>query len=194
MKKKIITILVIGMFLLISSTSIIVLGKKTVTSEQKTTNNDLPDLTIKINVFPSAYIYQVWATPTIYNQGKTEIPKETVLVWRLVWSDGTTKGWGKMPLGEPLKPGEKLDLWSGPVLYRSDVAGRKLLAIVDPPGDEHYVWKDLDPDPEYGLIEESNENNNIGSHTFPKVKAFTQFGPLSVFLNRFPLLARLLQL
>ena len=51
--------------------------------------------------------------------------------------------------------------------------GHEITAIIDPPYEEDYPWKELDPDPIYGLIIESNEDNNFDGYIFPKIFSFS---------------------
>lgn len=64
---------------------------------------------------------------------------------------------------------------------------------MDPVWEEKYVWPALNPDPEYGLIQESDEDNNFDTKTVPRARSFDQYRPLFSLLGRFLIFQRTLE-
>ncbi|UCD13963.1 MAG: hypothetical protein JSW60_00670 [Thermoplasmatales archaeon] len=142
--------------LLVSAISISVRGE-----------SDLPDLTIDFEVTQHNLTH--WRfNITIYNEGTTSIPARTPIVWKLA-SFRRAFIWGKIITMYPFKPGDSLNgIPLGKIITRHKLLcfGQRLTATVDPVYSDDYPWKELNPDPEYGIIVELDENNNKDSHWF----------------------------
>ena len=135
--------------------------------------DDLPDLTIELNITSKFMHWRVRAT--IHNKGTATIPAGTPIVWKLE-EDEDSLSWVKVTPFYPFEPNmsipglpESKKLEFNKLRWR----GHEITAIIDPPYEEDYPWKELDPDPIYGLIIESNEDNNFDSYVFPKIFSFS---------------------
>lgn len=185
MKKKIISIGILGMFLLLSCSALSTVGQKVETSEQAVTNvEDLPDLTIEIKLtyrkIGDYYRFEEW----IRNEGTSTIPAGVYIVTRYFSTSGEGS-WGKYPLANPLNPGGTVyAIGSFP---RENFEGKVMTAVVDPPASDDYPWPELNPDPVYGLIKESNEDNNFYDCSIPHARSYSSFSPLFLLLSRLPI-------
>lgn len=197
MKKKIIAIGIVGMFLLMGLTTVSAVEKKTSLSEKVSDvrlvtkdNEDLPDLTIELYIRTSDVSRLVWKiTPLLYNKGTASVPEGTQIV--LMEEYQGFDSWHNHSLSEPLEPGDYIQLPQSCNYPKIACAGTELTIVVDPlPGDD-YPWPEFNPDPEFGVIKELNEDNNIDALVFPKAKY--QYRPLFSLLNRFPMLQEILE-
>ena len=135
--------------------------------------DNLPDLTIELNITNELTYWRI--RTTIYNKGTATIPAGTPIVWKI---EENTKSlyWIKVIPFYPFEPNtsikglpESQEIKFNKLRWR----GHEIKIIVDPPYEEDYPWIELDPDPVYGLIIESNEDNNSDGHSFPKVFSFS---------------------
>ena len=135
--------------------------------------DDLPDLTIELNITSKFMHWRVRAT--IHNKGTATIPAGTPIVWKLE-EDEDSLSWVKVTPFYPFEPNMSIPgLPESKKLEFNKLRWRdhEITAIIDPPYEEDYPWKELDPDPIYGLIIESNEDNNFDSYVFPKIFSFS---------------------
>jgi len=166
MNKKIVLI-IIGIFLLTGFTTISVAEMKANESKIEASNFcECPDLTIEIIMTTKILKYQVEVVIT--NEGAVEVPAGEYIVWNLR-DDEYTSIWMKEELQEPLLPGESITSpQCGEIDFcKSISSGAEIIAIVDPVGECGHQWPELDPDPCYGLIKETNEDNNIDTIVLP---------------------------
>ena len=155
---------------------------------------DLPDLKIEVKFYKMLLSGYIEFEIMTYNEGTSTIPAGTWLVWKLFSTPGQRIFWFRYQIteGNDLKPGN----WHHSVISfpRTNVSGDVLTAVVDPPYEEGYPWPQFNPDQVYGIIKESNENNNTGSCAIPHVRSYNSLSPLFSLLSRFPMFERLLNL
>ena len=197
MKNKILAILLVGMFLLTFLTTLSAVGMKAGVSGElndvkqiETNNDDLPDLTIKLKIIPLLQTYMI--KPTVQNKGTATIPKGEYLIYKMDMPD-ETQHWWREELFEPLNPGESHNSRVRPGVSKNMIKRREITVVIDPPAEDNYPWPELNPDPVYGLIIESNEDNNVYTGLIPKVKTHNQYRPLYSLLNRLPIFQRILE-
>lgn len=195
MKAKLIPLLISCIFIFTGLTSVASTEIETNFSKSSDeTNNDLPDLTIQMvlkdnqfypNLKWDVYVY-------IYNEGTTSVLTGETIIFCIRENDEGSGNCRHIELERPLGPGERV-IYDEYFVYPkiSNYPGSELAAVVDPT-DVDYPWADVNPDPEYGVIKESNENNNRDTMIFPKVKSKNLF--IFKFFERFQLFARLLNL
>lgn len=185
MKKKIISIGILGMFLLLSCSALSTVGQKVETIEQtQTTGDDLPDLTIIVEYYMKLF-WQIEFRVSVSNEGTGTIPAGTYLVYRF-FSTPEEDFCFVMQTEHDLKPGDCKDLYV-PIPTKV-LKGNILTAVVDPPDYEGYCWPELDPDPVYGLVQESNEDNNVDRCFIPpRARSYSSFSPLFLLLSRLPI-------
>jgi hypothetical protein len=187
MQKKIIVICILGMFLLLSCSALSTVGQKVETSEQtQTTGDDLPDLTIEIKFdIYLAFGRQIQFNYWIYNIGTGTAPKSWVVfrIYGDLEEDSYPHFFRFGPEG--FAPGKT---HSGTLsVPTSTLTGNKITAFVDPPYSEDYPYTDVNPDPVYGLIKESNEDNNKDTVEIPRARSYSSFSPLFLLLSRLPI-------
>jgi hypothetical protein len=179
-----------------SSTNILMLATEIETSgltpneEQVTTYYDLPDLTIELNITSELMHWRV--RTKIHNTGTATISAGTAIVWKLAENEESIV-WVKVIPYSPFEPNTSISgLPESNKLEFNKLRWRdhEITAIVDPPYEDDYPWEELNPDPIYGLIIESNEDNNFDSYTFPKIFSFSitktinnYFEPVSALEN-----------
>ena len=171
MKKKIICFAILGMFLLLSSIPLLVIGQKVETTEKTSSiGDDLPDLTIEIKF--DRYLNfgrQIQFNYCIYNKGTGYAPKSWV-VFR-IYGDLEEDSYPHFNRFGPegFTPGK---VHSGTLsVPTSTLTGNIIKAVIDPVYTKDYRWPELNPDPKYGLIFESNEDNNIDTVFVPKARS-----------------------
>lgn len=133
----------------------------------------LPDLTIEVNINNELTYWRI--RTTIHNKGTATIPAGTPIVWKIE-GNGKSLYWVKVIPFYPFEPNTSIKgLPENQVIKFNKLRwrGHEINIIVDPPYEEDYPWIELDPDPVYGLIIESNEDNNSDKHSFPKVFSFS---------------------
>jgi len=185
--KKITTIGILGLFLFISLTAVSASNINTIKSDLGPEtkyiikNHDkLPDLQmyIKIRNYP---LFNSWGLSKfiVYNKGTATIPKGTPIVSRAtITLDGEVKDvfWVSVILLSPFKPGMSFEVITHSTILmfpKEKYKGEELKVILDPPLSDDYRWPEYNPDPEYGIVLESNENNNLYTHTFTKSLPFS---------------------
>ncbi len=112
---------------------------------------------------------------TIYNKGTATIPAGTHIVWKIE-EDSKSLYWIKVTPFFPFEPNTSINGFPESQKIKFNKLrwrGHEIKIIVDPPYEEDYPWIELDPDPVFGLIIESNEDNNSDGHIFPKVFSFS---------------------
>ena len=167
MNKKMIAVGIVGTLLLIGLTSLATAGNEA--GElfiEKSSTCEKPDLTLEIEIqtLPLRYVVHV----IIHNEGTAAVPEGAYIVWKLNDDEYLTI-WMKEQLTEPLNPGESI---KSPLCGRIEFckiisSGATITAVVDPVGNCMYNWPELEPHPEYGLICESNEDNNVATIALP---------------------------
>lgn len=175
MKRKIIAIFVIGIFLLqcISIVSAVKINEASGNGSEEPANNEaLPDLKIKaiykINFFDDLWEIKFY----ISNIGEKKVDAGEYIIIK-------SNGWlcndpgyiiDVFQIGESLDPDK---CWTSPEMKVSR-AFQFTSAEVDPtswdcePRFRNCDPVNLDPDPEYGLVDESNEENNAGQYQFSR--------------------------
>jgi len=142
------------------------------TKKMTITSNDLPDLKIVLNITSEPTYWRI--RTIIYNNGTATIPAGTPIVWKIE-VNAKSLYWVKVTPFYPFEPNTSIKgLPESQVIKFNKFRwrGHEIKIIVDPPYEEDYPWIELDPDPVYGLIIESNEDNNYDSYVFPKLFSF----------------------
>ena len=168
MKKKIMSISILGMFLLLSVLPISSIGKNIETSKHiKISGDDLPDLTLNLEV--TTYYWWYIMKTILRNEGTADVPAGTRIVVSIRNEDDRLCS--KSIFSEPLRPGEGFESEYWWPMGDGAIAGKDIVAVVDPPGDSWHPHPEYDPDPVYGLIIELNEDNNIDTVFVPKARS-----------------------
>jgi len=200
MKRKIIAIGIIGMFLLTSVAGLSAVGIKVETSEKDVTNFDnLPDLTLEITKISPQSIKGCWEVDMkICNEGTaTAVFSEETLLMYIAYYNGHVLFWGWFPDAPPLKPGDVITGHYHPYFDECGNGGGEITIAVDylfekPSGQPDHWWPD--PDPEYGYIDEIDDiENNVDTAVLPKARPREFNSPIFSLLSRFPIFQRILE-
>ena len=174
MKKKILVIGIVGMFLLLSCAPFSAVGQKVKANEKAVANvDDLPDLTVDPIITTTPLVFRVNAL--IHNIGTAPVPSGTQYNWKIKVAGESEENHITMRLNIPLEPGdtilglpEELAL-----IYLKIYHGREVTVIVDT----------------MNQINESNEQNNFDTGAFPNsISLNSMFSMLEIF----PIFERLL--
>ena len=173
--KKASVLLVLALMLLSVGAMAANTGPQTASTSVKAvaTTDDLPDLTIVLVIDSKTgpyYNFETW----IYNKGTGTVPAGTYIVTKF-FSTPEENQWDYYQLHYPLNPGE--NFYTIGNFLVSDFKGEVLTAYVDPLYQDGYPPIG-NPDPVYGLIKESNEDNNIDSWPLPHARSYNLFNPL----------------
>jgi len=168
MKKNMMSMSILSMFLLLSVLPITTIGQNVETSEQtQTTGDDLPDLTIELEITTN-YWWYIMKT-IVRNEGTADVPAGTRIVVSIRNEDDRLCS--KSIFSELLRPGEGFESEYWWPMGDGAIAGKEIITVVDPLGDSWHPHPEYDPDPEYGLIIELNEDNNIDTVFVPKARS-----------------------
>lgn len=186
MKKKITAIGIIGLFLLTSLTTVSAIDMKAIkfellpeTKSIVKNHEELPDLTMYVQITNHLFYWEL-SKFIIYNNGTAAIPTGTPIVSRAtITVDGEVEDvfWASVILLCPFEPGMSFPVITPYIILRFlkiKYRGEELKIILDPPLSDDYRWPEYNPDPEYGIVLESNEDNNVYTHVFPKSFSFSR--------------------
>jgi len=186
MKKKIFAIAIIVVLLTVGVT---VSSAQTTKKEDNLIKSEdpLPDLQVKMK-YSGKNVYAI-----IYNMGDGALEKGTEFIWILQDSNGKLYSTCLVELPRTLNQGQ-FYLAAGPTLSIFRDYGQKFTVTVDPPKSDVYdSWPEFDPNPEYGVILESIENNNEDTKIYSLPRSIHRNG-LMILLEKFPVLKQLLRL
>jgi len=155
MKRKLVALGIVSLFLVISFSSYSAIGTNKKEIEKEEINeDDLPDLTVEL-VIDSEDLTSYWLALIIHNNGTTAVPAGTYIVAKSVG------GYSKEELKNALNPGDSIKYHNRWIYFKNE---RDVVRIeVDPPAQDGYPFPELNPNPIYGIIDELNEDNNIGT-------------------------------
>jgi len=189
MKQKITTIVIVSIFLLTSLSTVSAFKMNAEVKNNKLTITEtidgLPDLIIQLDFVWMAdnefyFVYYV-----VYNVGDVAVPADQILTFgHSIYMGGYLLPyfWVADRLDEPLEPGQ---MWRSQKIFSVYPSNRCKVSVdlTEIDGDHpNNIWiipeditlediDNLDVDPEYGLIQEANDNNNDYEEMAPRQRS-----------------------
>jgi len=182
MKRKFIAIGIISIFILnvIAAVSVVGVKVNTTVDEEK-----LPDLKIYFNARYSRVLDDFLAEISIINVGEKEIPCGNYITYTIHCSEILTL-FASFKLFSDFKPGDSYVMKNVKLRLDYRYGGNEIYVEVDPTDFKKYDDR-FNPDPEHGIIRESNEDNVLYLSLPNNVKPCSHNVPFLRIFNKLPI-------